>query len=298
MRGRKRKTLESRMSSFFIRLIAGVASFLPLGCLSFLGKRGGDLLYFAWRERRKIALDNLRLAFGREKNEKEIRALARKSFQNLFLGLCEVMRFFFLPLEHLEKRFTVQGKENLNRALGEGKGVIVFTAHLGCFPLIGRKFAGEGFPFSYIIRLPEDAGLTEYLQQWGQRIKVKLISTKPERRCLSRCLEALRENEIVCLLGDQHSGTGIAANFFGQAVFAATGPTVLSLRTGAKIVPMFIIRQPDHTHQLIIDPPFTLEVTEDRERDIQVNTKKLTEIIESYVRRYPDQWTWIHRRWK
>ena len=76
------------------------------------------------------------------------------------------------------------------------------------------------------------------------------------------------------------------------------GPTALSLRTGAKIVPMFIIRQPDHTHQLIIDPPFTLEITEDRERDIRINAKRLTEIIESYVRRYPDQWAWLHRRWK
>ena len=298
MAGRKRKDLKRRLGSLFMRLVARGASFLPLGCLPFLGKRGGDLLYFGWRRRREIALGNLRLAFGGEKNEKEIRALARGSFQNLLLGLCEAMHFLFLPLKHLEKRLVVRGGENLSRALEEGKGVIAFTAHLGCFPLIGRKFAGEGFPFNYVIRFPEDAGLTRYLQQLGQRVKVKFISTKPEHRCISRCLEALRENEIVCLLGDQHTGTGIAVNFFGQAVLAAIGPTVLSLRTGAKILPMFIIRRSDNRHQLIIDSPFTLEITEDREKDIHINTARLTRLIESYVRRYPTQWAWIHRRWR
>lgn len=293
-----RKKPERWLGSLFIRLVAGLASFLPLGCLYLIGKFVGDLLYFGWGERRRIALGNLRLALGKEKSEGEIKAIARRSFRNLLIGLGEGIRFTFLPVEHLERRLIIQGRENLSRALEEGKGVIAFTAHLGCFPLIGRKFASEGFPFSYVIRFPSEVWATGYLKRLGKRVRVKFISAKPQLRCIGRCLKALRKNEIVCLLGDQYAGEGVKVHFFGHPAPTAAGPVVLSLRTGARIVPMFIIRRADNKYCLRIEPPFALEVTGDRERDARENMTRLTGLIESYVRRYPDQWAWLHRRWR
>lgn len=293
-----KKRLERWMGSLFIRLTVRLASSLPLAWSGFLGRKAGNLLYFGWRRRRKIALCNLRLAFGGEKNEREIKSIARRSFQNLLRGLGEAIRFVFLPVECLERRLIIKGRENLSRALEEGKGVIAFTAHLGCFPLIGRKFASEGLPFSYVIRFPDDVWATAYLERLGKRVKVGFISVKPQHRCISRCLESLKRNEIVCLLGDQYAKGGVKVDFFGHPTPTAVGPVVLSLRTGAKIVPMFISRRADNKYCLRIEPPFPLEVTGNREKDIRESTARLTRIIESYVRRYPDQWAWIHRRWR
>ncbi len=293
----KRKP-ERWIGSLFIRMITRLASLLPLCCLRFLGRCTGDCLYFGWKRRRRIALANLRLAFGAEKSEGEIKRIARRSFRNILVGLYEGIRFVLLPVEHLERRLIVEGKENLNRVLEEGKGAIAFTAHLGCFPLIGRKFASEGFPFSFVIRFPDDAGVIAYLNKLGERVKVGFISVKPQHRCIGRCLQSLRKNEIVCLLGDQYTQEGVKVNFFGHPAPTAAGPVVLSLRTGAKIVPMFIVRRVDGKYSLRIEPPFSLEVSGNREQDIRENTARLTGIIESYVRRYPEQWTWIHRRWR
>ncbi|MCK4437353.1 hypothetical protein KAU86_05335 [bacterium] len=286
------------IGSIFIWAVVRLAPLLPLRVMYCLGKLSGDLLYFTWISRRRIAINNLRLAFGGEKDPRQLRLIARQVYGYLMTGLCEAVRFVLLPAEHLDRRLTVEGRENLVEALKEGRGVIAFSAHLGCFPLMGRKLAGEGFPFNYVIRFPKDVRLTNYLKQLSQRVGVKFISTKPERHCASHCLEALRRNEVVCLLGDQRTREGVVVDFFGHPVLAATGPVVLSLRTGAKILPMFIVRRSDRTHQLIINSPFALEITEDREKDILINTARLTRLIESYVRRYPTQWAWIHRRWR
>ena len=293
-----KKKLSRWIGSLLIRMMAGLASFMPLSCSRFLCRRVGDLLYFGWRERRKIALGNLRLAFGKFKSEEEIEAIARCSFQNLLAGLCEGIRFVLLPIEHLEKKWIVEGKGLLDKALNEGKGVIAFTAHLGWFPLIGRKVASEGIPFSYVIRFPDDVLATDYIKRLGKRVKVGFISVKPQHRCVGRCLKALRRNEIVCLLGDQYAKEGVKVDFFGHPVSAATGPVVLSLRTGAKIVPMFIVRRADNKYCLRIEPAFPLKISDEPEKDIIENVARLTQVIESYVLCYPDQWAWIHRRWR
>lgn len=296
-RGWKRK-LGRWIGSLFIWTVVRLAPLLPLSVMYGLGKLSGDLVYFTWGSRRRITLNNLSLAFGKEKDRRQLRVIARQVHQNLMTGLCQTIRFVLLPVEHLNRRLIVKGEENLVDALKEGKGVIALSAHLGCFPLIGRKLASDGFPFNYVIRFPKNAGLTNYLKKLGRRVAVKFISTKPERRSVSQCLETLRRNEIVCLLGDQRTKEGVIVNFFGHPVLTATGPVVLSLRTGAKILPMFIISHSDHTYRLIIDSPLALEITKDREKDIHINTAKMTELIESYVQRYPTQWAWIHRRWR
>lgn len=292
------KKLGRWIGSLFIWTVVKLAPLLPLRVMYGLGKLSGDLVYLAWGDRRRITLNNLTLAFGGEKDPRQLRLIARQVYRNLMTGLCEVVRFVLLPAGHLDRRLTVEGRENLREALKQGRGVIALSAHLGCFPLIGRKLASEGFPFNYVIRFPRDVRLTSRLKQLAQRVGVRFISTKPERRSASHCLEALRRNEIVCLLGDQRTKEGVVVDFFGHPVLAATGPVVLSLRTGAKILPMFIIRRSDDRHQLIIDSPFALEITEDREKDIHINTARLTGLIEGYVRRYPTQWAWIHRRWR
>ncbi|MBU1905372.1 MAG: lysophospholipid acyltransferase family protein, partial [Candidatus Omnitrophica bacterium] len=111
--------------------------------------------------------------------------------------------------------------------------------------------------------------------------------------------EALRNNEAVFLPLDQNFGSGgVFVDFFGKKAATAIGPVVFARRTKAAIVPCFIIRQKDDTHQIVFEPPLELEEGKDKQETIVINIQKLTNIIESYIRRYPAEWGWIHRRWK
>ena len=117
--------------------------------------------------------------------------------------------------------------------------------------------------------------------------------------CVNTTIEALRNNELVFITLDQHFGTaGVFVDFFGKKAATATGPVVLAQRTKAALVPCFIIRQKDDTHIIRFEPAMRLELAESEEETVRLNVQKITSVIESYIRRFPAEWGWMHRRWK
>ena len=114
-----------------------------------------------------------------------------------------------------------------------------------------------------------------------------------------RMLRRLRGNEIICIIADEYKRHGgVTVPFFGHPVPTAPGPALLALRTGAALLPLFVVRQPDDTHRVIIDPPLEHAPTGDRDADVRALTALFTGRIEHYIRSYPDQWWWLNRRWK
>jgi KDO2-lipid IV(A) lauroyltransferase len=131
-----------------------------------------------------------------------------------------------------------------------------------------------------------------------RRFNVKTIYSQPRKACVEDTIKALRDNEVVFIPIDQNFGTGgVFIDFFGQKAATATGPVVLALRTKAAIVPCFIVRQKDDTHKIILEAPLDLG-DQINQSAIIANIQKLTHIIEAYIRKYPAEWGWIHRRWK
>jgi KDO2-lipid IV(A) lauroyltransferase len=131
------------------------------------------------------------------------------------------------------------------------------------------------------------------------RLKINTIYSQPRKACVDNSIRALRNNELLFIPIDQNFGTGgVFVDFFGRKAATATGPVVLTRRTGAPIVPCFVVRQKDDTHEIIFEPPLNLEEAKTTQETIIIDTQKLTSIIESYIRRYPAEWGWIHRRWK
>jgi KDO2-lipid IV(A) lauroyltransferase len=145
-----------------------------------------------------------------------------------------------------------------------------------------------------------DEKLNDYFQVRRHSLGVKSIYTKPQDLCIKQSIEVLRKNEILFVQLDQHFGASgsVKVNFFNQAASTATGPVILSLRTEAVILPLFIIRQSDDTHKIVVEEPFLLEKFEDYNKTLQINIQRITDIIEKYIRKYPAEWGWIHRRWK
>jgi KDO2-lipid IV(A) lauroyltransferase len=267
-------------------LIYAFAKFIASGGYKFAAKQ------------RKIALDSLSIAFGREKSHSEIEKIARDCFMYMAKGGVEMLFLMYRP-ELLKKRVQMVGKENLDNALSRGKGVILISAHFGNFPLLMGKISLEGYKIGGIMRPMRDHRAEKIFFKKRNHLGIKTIYSVPRKECVEETLRSLRNNELVFIPVDQNFGTGgVFVDFFGQKAATATGPVVIARRTGAALLPCFIIRQPDDTHKIVFEPPFALAAGKDANDTIAVNIQRLTNIIESYIRRYPAEWGWIHRRWK
>ena len=282
------------------KLLISLVNIWPLHYLHYLGEKLGRLTFFFWGARKKIILNNLELALGKEKSQKEIREIFKRNLENMGKGVLETIRYSRLSSDRLDKTITIEGKEYIDRALEAGKGVVALSAHLGNFPLIGMKFVSLGYQFAVVFRNPENEKLAQITRNFMKQGGIEPIPDKPRKICVRRSIQTLRKNGILFLQIDQNTRTkrGVFVDFFGYLVPTFTGPVVMALRTGAVIVPLFIVRNGDNTHTIIVDPPVELELTGDKDRDIFLNIARLTKVSESYIRRYPEQWWWIHRRFR
>jgi len=278
-------------SSLIIKMLPEKAMY---GFGDWLSKTG---YVFAVRQRR-IALESLSMAFGQERSREQIVALAKATFQEMGKGMVELIYFMEHP-ELVKKKVRIEGKEFLLEAFKEGKGVIGVSAHFGSFPLMLLRLIQEGIKTSAIIRFARDEKIERYFQSKRQQLGLNTIYSTPRKTCVDNSIRVLRNNEFLFIPLDQNFGSaGVFVDFFGRQAATATGPIIFALRTGAPILPMFIVRQKDDTHRIIIEPAIHIEEKEDNEATIQHNIARITKIIESYIREYPQEWGWIHRRWK
>ena len=207
---------------------------------------------------------------------------------------------FFIKKPHLVKEVvSLENKYILDQALSRKKGVILVSGHFGNFPLMLLRLKAAGYLINGIVRPMRDERVEKMFSKIKNDLEIKTIHSKPPKACVNSIIRALKNNEIVFILLDQNFGTGgIFVDFFGRKAATAVGPAVLALRTKAAIVPCFIVREEDNTQKIVIEQEFRLEKKKDFNQTVLINIQKLTSIIESYIRRYPSQWAWIHRRWK
>ncbi len=255
--------------------------------------------YFFTVGQRRIAQESLAIAFGKEKNQSDREKIIRDCFKNLGKGMIELIYFMAHP-EYINGQVTIEGREHLDKALAEGKGVIGVSAHFGNFPLMLLRFVQGKYPTSAIIRPTRDAEVEQYFLEMRTRSGLKTIYSHPRKECVDTAIRALRDNELVFIPLDQNfgSGGGVFVDFFGQKAATATGPVVFALRTKAPLLPMFIMRNPDDSHRVVIEPPLPLQIGRDDKETVFINTARITQVIERYVRQYPAEWGWMHRRWK
>jgi lauroyl/myristoyl acyltransferase len=199
----------------------------------------------------------------------------------------------------MRARIPVVGRENIDAALAKGKGVLILSAHLGNFFLIGSRLAIEGIPTFVLVNQPRDGRFAELMDQYRLQVRQKTIHARPRRMALQTLNDVLRGNQVVVMIADEYrKGSGIEVSLFGRTVIARRGPVTLALRTGAAIVPACMVRQPDNSLKLIIEPELKLERTIRGKEQIRDNTILITQWLERTVRAYPDQWNWMNLgRW-
>ena len=251
------------------------------------------------KRKKNAILGNLDVAFGGRVSKEEKMEIAREMVTNFFKNFFECFYLasnFRNKIDHL---VTIEGSEQLHKALARGKGVIALSAHFGNYALLGAVMVKEKYPFHMVIRHSRSKPVARMFQKFRDVSGHKTIPTQPWRDCVKKILNCLKNNEIVCLITDENKRRGgVNVDFFGKETATATGPAVFSLRTGAPIIPVFMVRQQDNNHKIIIDPPLEFTLTGNHNKDVHHITSRCTECIESYVKAYPTQWFWLNRRWK
>jgi KDO2-lipid IV(A) lauroyltransferase len=269
---------------------------LPRSWALAVGEGMGLLAYYLRGRWRKVGHRNLTLVFP-TLTPRERRSLLKRSFRNLGRLLGEFSQFPRLTHETIRALVAYEGLEHYERARAQGRGVLILTAHFGAWELSAFAHALYGYPMAVLVRPLDNPRLDRFIETYRTLSGNRLI---PKREAARHILRALRKGETIGILMDTNTQPheGLFCDFFGQP--ACTSPLIarLALRTGAPVIPGFLIwDERRRMHILHFDPPVPLIRTGDRERDAQLNTEHFNRILESFIRRYPDHWLWIHKRW-
>lgn len=281
-----------------LRFLSFLINLLPEKVALWIGRLLGKAMYYLDTEHRKVAFRNLDIAFGQEKSKEELRSIAKRSFENLGMMAMEFFRIPNLDIETFQKKVRVVGLEQALKVLDENRGALLLLGHFGNWELMALMSKVIERP---IMVIAKPIKKNPWLYQWilKSREKIGLIVIPP-RHATPRVLQALSENQIVGILFDQRGkrSQGIWVDFFGRKVPTTPGLAVMALRSGAPVIPVFMIREGWGRHRLFIKEPLKLIRTGDFRNDVEANTQLFNRTIESIVRQYPDQWLWIHRRWE
>lgn len=254
-------------------------------------------VYLVHPRLRQVGMRNLELAFP-EKSRRERARILRGEFTSLGRQLAEVCHFPEYTRENVNQVVVYDGFENYERAFARGKGVLFLTAHFGGWELSAFAHSLHGHWMHVVMRPLDNVYLDRLIQQRRSMHGNKTVAKDNFVRGL---LAAMKAGEVVGILMDTNMTPpqGEFVNFFGIPACTASGLARIALRTDAAVVPTFTIWDPVlRKYRLRFDPAVTLLRTGDDDADAIANTQLFTKIIEDYVRRYPEQWLWVHRRWK
>ena len=290
------------MISYSIYLLVRGFSFLvnllPEGFALWVGRQLGEMGYYLDWEHRKVALQNLHVAFGQEKSEAEISSIAKRSFQNLGMMAIEFFRIPGMDTETFKRKVQIEGLDQALKILEKKRGALLLIGHLGNWELMGLMSKVIGNPIMVIakpIKKNRQVGrlITEIREESG-------LEVIPPEKASRKVIKALSQNRVVGILIDQRAkrSEGVWADFFGRKAPTTPSLAVLAMKTKAPVMPVFMIRDGFQKHRLLIKEPLELFETGNIKKDVEANTQLFNHTLESMIRQHPDQWFWVHRRWE
>ncbi len=288
--------MTSYLSYVMLQGSAYVLNLLPLEWALWIGRCLGRLAFSVVGSQRRVALRNLRIAFGREKSPQELKEIGRKAFSNLGMTLVEFLRMPRLHKRYYHDHSRVEGWEHLERALKAGKGVIALTFHFGNWEIPGLGATFFGYPIVALAQRIRNPWIDRYVRRTRESVGITIL---PKRQVSRQVINHLRQGKIVAIFVDQRERkkSRVMVDFFGRKASTTPSPVVFSLRTGAPMIPLFTVREDNSHHHVVIGEPIVPETTGEMERDLERNTETYTRILESMIRKYPDQYFWLHNRW-
>jgi len=295
--GPSRASFGQQLEYWFLRLLVTAMGVLPRPLARAAGAALGRAVYRVLGRLRHVGQRNLAMAFP-EKSEAERREILRWVYHSLGWQLAEFCQMHRYTLEKAGKFIRYEGLENYLAARAKGKGVFVLTGHLGAWELSSFYHSLAGYPMSMVIRRLDNPLVDAFVNRIRSLHGNRVIHKNDFARGL---LTAMQQGETVGILMDTNMTPpqGIFVPFFGVPACTASGLARVALRSEAAVLPGFLVwESSEQRYVLHFGPELELIRGSDAAKNIVANTALFTATIESYVRRYPDQWLWVHRRWK
>lgn len=261
-----------------------------------VGEALGSAAYNWLRIRRDVTEANAAAAFGWPPGDERVTALALGCYRNLGMTFAELARMPRSGRAGLSRLVAVEGLEHFDRALCEGRGAVLATGHFGNWELMGAALAQRGYPMNFLVGHQTNRKVDGMLNSMRSSFGIGIVKHGAHVR---EVLRLLRRNQFVAMLCDHDAGKkGLMIRFFGRPASSAQGPASFALRSGAPIIMGFISRNSDGRHVIELTPPIYVRTDIDAAPAIAETTQRLADVIEERVRRRPDHWYWVHRRWK
>lgn len=291
---KSKEELQYRIIKRFLKTLA----IIPRGLLVCLAVPLGRIWYLLDRYHRGIAFDNMLKAFSDEVDKAGICHMVKANFVQLVRVVLEIPSLLKLSKDNIDSYVVFSGQRYVRKALLQGKGILFLSAHLGNWEL-----ATLATPLKFDLSInalvrpldfsPMDKVLTEIRSRTGNKVLDKDKSASLIRPMLNK-------NQVIGIMLDQNASwyEGVYVPFFDRITCTNKGLALFAMRYSATVLPVFNIRQKDGRYRIIFEPPVSLVRSDDLRRDLVENTARFNAIIEKYVRMAPDNWLWIHRRWR
>jgi Kdo2-lipid IVA lauroyltransferase/acyltransferase len=291
------RTARHLVAYLFCRSLMFGLALLPRRLGQAIGRGCGLLFYRISPRHRRIALGNVKQAFGDSMSPTHRARLARSSFAHAGMIMADAAYFPRTARRPLESVAVYEGKEHLLEAASEGRGVLVFSAHFGHWELVALLQARLGVPFTMVVRPLENARLNDFLTRLRGLTGNEVIAKYDAARGV---LRALRGGRAVALLIDQNvrGEGGLFVDFFGLAASTTPALAIFALKCGVPMVPVFSYPRPDGRLLIRYGPPLRAERRGSLPDDILATTRRCTAVLEEEIRRHPEYWLWMHNRWR
>lgn len=281
---------------WFVKTAGRLICRLPPETACWLGRRCGLPMRLLTRERALIAYANLRAALSDTYAPQELWGMVRRLYSNIGQGVVELLRIPRMDASYAGRYIEVQGQEYLDRALAQGQGVVLLTGHFGNWELSLIVAGIRGYAVTALARKQKLPRLYRLLISYREAKGCTIVSKGLAVRAMVKALQA---NGIVGIVGDQDTRQSpIWCGLFGRTVGFAPGPLHMAVTTGAAVIPAFAVRRHGPYHTIILEAPFQLDPHASVHARVEEGTQAFARLLERYVRQDPDQWLWLHKRWK
>jgi Kdo2-lipid IVA lauroyltransferase/acyltransferase len=278
-----------------VRAVMAGVSLLPMSAVRSLGHGFGRFMFWVDGGHRRIALDNLARAFPL-RSAAERRALAKAMYAHFGALVFELLRFRSLTPDEMKALMEVEGVERIHAAHAKGKGMFFVTGHFGYWEMQAITHPFHSPSIAVMARPLDNPKLHDWLEQLRTMTGNRVIY---RQGALRRVLRELGENHAVAILIDQHIHTSeaVTVDYFGRPAATTSALAALALRTGAAVIPVFTLPLPGGRYRFIYEHPVEPPPA-DSPDPVREFTQRCTDVLEMYVRRHPELWLWMHRRWR